>query len=231
MRVAHRLAGLNAEQDFLRVRVGVPEVVAIVRGDQGDAGLARQTDDFGVDALFDFEPLVLNFEEEIVLSENVAQAVRCFASLVRFLVNQIFGDCAAQARRQCDQASAVFRQQVVVDPRLVIETFEESGGDELDQVAVAFAVFAKKNQMIIAALARFRGAVRRVALRRFAAIVAAALGHVHFAADDGFDSARFGRVIERFRREKISVVGDGHGRHLAARRFLDNFLEVARSIQ
>jgi hypothetical protein len=38
-------------------------------------------------------------------------------------------------------------------------------------------------------------------------------------------------VVERFRRKKISVIGDSHGRHLPARRFIDDFLEVARTIQ
>jgi hypothetical protein len=38
-------------------------------------------------------------------------------------------------------------------------------------------------------------------------------------------------VVKRFRRKKISVIGDSHGRHLAARGFIDDFLEVARAIQ
>jgi hypothetical protein len=61
--------------------------------------------------------------------------------------------------------------------------------------------------------------------------VAAALGHVHFAADDGFHSARFRGVVKRFRREEISVVSDRYGRHLAARCFVDNLFEVAGSIE
>ena len=74
-------------------------------------------------------------------------------------------------------------------------------------------------------------AIGGIALRRFAAIVAASLRDIHFAADDRFHAPRLGRVVERFRREKISVIGDGHGRHFPARRFVDDFFEVARTIQ
>ena len=73
--------------------------------------------------------------------------------------------------------------------------------------------------------------IRRVALRGFAAIVAASLGDVHFAADDRLYAARLGRVVERFRRKKIAVIGDGHRRHFPARRFVDNLFEVAGAIQ
>src|SRR5580693_916549 len=129
----------------------------------------------------------------------------------------------------------MFRQQVVIDSRLVIKTFQKSGGDKLDQIAIALSVFAEKHKMVVAALARFRGragvAVRGIALRCLAAIVAASLRDVHFASDDRFHAARFGRVIKRFRREKISVIGDGHSRHFPARGFVDDFFEVAGSIQ
>jgi hypothetical protein len=70
-----------------------------------------------------------------------------------------------------------------------------------------------------------------IALRRFSAIVPASLGDIHLAADDRLHAARLGRVVKRFRRKKISVIGDSHGRHLAARGFIDDFLEVARAIQ
>ena len=41
MRVAHRLAGLNAEQDFLRPGIRVSQIMAIVGRNQGNAGLFR----------------------------------------------------------------------------------------------------------------------------------------------------------------------------------------------
>ena len=70
--VAHGLAGLNAEQDFLSVSVFMVEIVAIIGGNDGDAGFLGEAEEFPVDALFDFEALVLDFEEEIAFAEDVA---------------------------------------------------------------------------------------------------------------------------------------------------------------
>ena len=125
------------------------QIVAVVRGDERNAGFARETHNLRVDALFDFQALVLNFQEEVSLPENIPQAVGGFARLVRPFFHEIFGDRAAQAGRQCDQTAAVFRQQVVIDSGLVIETFEVSRGDELDQIAVALRIFAEQNEVIV----------------------------------------------------------------------------------
>ena len=130
----------------------------------------------------------------------------------------------------------MLRQQVVVDARLVVEAFEESGGNQLDQVAVALGVFAQQHQMIGAALAglRLRARVSVGAHRGCgvcAAIVAAAARHVHFAADDRLDAARGGFVVELLRGKKIAVIGDGHGGHLAARRFVDDLFNVASAVE
>ena len=103
MRVAHGLAGLDAEQDFLSVRVFVVEIVAIVGGDKGDAGFLGEADELAVDALFDGQALVLNFEEEIAFAENVAEAVGVFAGLVELLFDDAFGDGAAEAGGESDQ--------------------------------------------------------------------------------------------------------------------------------
>src|SRR5258707_792180 len=92
MRVAHGLAGLNAEQNFLSARVGVGEVVAIIGRDERNSGFTREADDFRIDALFDFESLILDLQEKVSLAENIAQAVRGFASLVGTLFDQIFRD-------------------------------------------------------------------------------------------------------------------------------------------
>ncbi len=109
----------------------------------------------GIDALLDVQALILNFEEEVSFSENVAQAVGGFAGLIRPLFHQIFGDGSAQTRRQSNQPAAVFRQQVVIDSGFVIKTFQVSGGDELDQIAIAFGIFAEQDKVIVAALPGF----------------------------------------------------------------------------
>ena len=55
------------------MRVAVVEIVAVVRGDERNAGFLGEADKIPVDALLDFETLVLNFEEEIAFAEDVAE--------------------------------------------------------------------------------------------------------------------------------------------------------------
>ena len=65
----------------------------------------------------------------------------------------------------------------------------------------------------------------------FAAVMAAALGHVDFAADDGLDVALAG-LVEKIRGGKpITVVCNGHGRHFLAGRFIQELGGFASSIE
>jgi hypothetical protein len=45
----------------------VMQVVAVIRGDQGNAGLSRKPHEFAIHALFDLEPLILNFQKKLPL--------------------------------------------------------------------------------------------------------------------------------------------------------------------
>ena len=83
---------------------------------------------------------------------------------------------APQAGGKANQAVGVPRQQVLIDPRLVVETFEIGGGGELHQVAVAALVFAEQDEMV--------GAVGVGG-----AVEPAGRGHIDFTADDGLDVA------------------------------------------
>ena len=65
----------------------------------------------------------------------------------------------------------------------------------------------------------------------FAAVMAAALGHVDFAADDGLDVALASFVEKISRGEEIPVVGDGHGRHFLAGRFIQELGGLAGPIE
>ena len=86
------------------------EVMAIVGGHKRDAGFFGEADQVFIDALLDFQSLVLNFEEEVSLSEDFAQLVGIFAGQVEFFVHHGFGDRPAQAGGKSDQAFAVPRE-------------------------------------------------------------------------------------------------------------------------
>ena len=110
------------------------------------------------------------------------------------------------------------RQKLVVHARLVIKAVEKSGGDELNEIAVALVVLAKQHQM-----------VRALGLR--AAIFVIVRRHIHFAADDRLHSVRGGLVIEIRGREKVPMIGHGDRGHPAAGRFLGEFPDFAGPVQ
>ena len=64
-----------------------------------------------------------------------------------------------------------------------------------------------------------------------AAIVTAAARDVDLATDDRLDAARGGVMVELLGREQIAMIGDGYGRHAAARRFAHQFLNVAGAVE
>jgi len=114
--------------------------------------------------------------------------------------------------------------------------FQESRRDQLDEIVVALQVFAKQHQMVAAACAGLcfpLVAIGKRPHRRglFPAIVAAALGDVHFAADDGFDVALAGFVKEIRCGKQVAVVGNRHGGHLLAGRFIEQLAGFARTIE
>ncbi len=59
----------------------------------------------------------------------------------------------------------------------------------------------------------------------------AAFGDIDFATDDGLDVALAGFVEEIRGGEEISVVGDGHGGHLLAGRFIQKLGGLASPVE
>jgi hypothetical protein len=65
----------------------------------------------------------------------------------------------------------------------------------------------------------------------FAAVVAAALGNIDFAADYGLYVALTGFIEEIGGCEKVAVIGDGHGGHLLPRSLVQEFGSFARTVE
>ncbi len=96
------------------------------------------------------QAVILNLEEEILLAEHVGVAVRQPLGFLVAIGHDRLVDVAAQAGRHRDQALGMLRQQILVDARLVVEAFEKRGGDQLQQVAIAFLVLAQQHQVVVA---------------------------------------------------------------------------------
>ena len=170
----------------------------------------------GREALVLFEAVVLNFEEEVVLAEDVAVGVGDAAGVVVLIVEDGFVEVAAEAGGEADEAFGVCGEQVLIDAGLVIEAFEVGGGDEVDEVAVAFLVFAEEDEVV-------------VAVGVGAGLVVA--GDVDFAADDGVDAGVFGGVVEGDGAEEVAVVGHADGGHFLFGADLHELVDFAGAVE
>ena len=126
VRIAHGLAGLNAQQHFLCVRVIMMQIVAVVRCHQRNACFLRKPYQMRIYLLLDFQSLVLNLQEKILLAENIAQAVSILARLIVFFVYYRLGHRALEASRQRNEPAAMLLQEVVINSRFIVKAFQES---------------------------------------------------------------------------------------------------------
>ena len=92
----------------------------------------------------EIEPVVLDFEIEVVLPENVEVGVGEASPFLVAFVEQGFVQIASQASGGADQPLRFLSQQLFVDARFVVEAFEVTGRDEIDQITVACEVFAQQ---------------------------------------------------------------------------------------
>ena len=199
VRVRHRLARLDAHENFVRAGVFAAQVVGVVGGDERNARIHGKAVDLRSQPLVLLEAVILNFEEEVLFAEDVAIGVGEAARVFVFVGEDGFVEVAAQARREADEAFRMGGQQIFIDARLVVKAFEKRRGNQLDEVLVAFLVFAEQDEVVVA-VGVGPGLV-------------ALLRDVDFAADDGLDSLRFGGVVEADRAEEIAVIGHRDGGH------------------
>ena len=112
----------------------------------------------------------------------------------------------------------MFRKQILVDARFVIEPFEITFRNQLDEILVAGFILAQKNQVI-------RPPDDGIAIQ------AVRLGDVHFAADDGLHAGLRCGFVETHRTKKIAVIGDGNGGHAGLLRLFRKRLVTAGAVE
>ena len=123
-------------------------------------------------------------------------------------------------RRQADspiKPLLCLRQQILVDARLIVEPFQVSGRDQLDQVLVALLRLAQQDEVIVAV--RIRAGLMTL------------LRNINLAPDDGMDTLFRGFVIKLDGPEQVAMIRHRNRRHLLAFHDLDQLLDVARAIE
>ncbi len=122
--VVDGVRGLHAEQDFVGVVVVFAEVVAVVGGDEGDVELFFHAEEVGVDFLFQFEALVLDFEEEVSAAEDFLVLAGGFFGVFVFAGHEVGADFSGEAAGEADEAFGMFGEVVFADAGLAVEAVE-----------------------------------------------------------------------------------------------------------
>ena len=193
-------AGLDAEQDLVRVGLLAVEVVAVVGGHQLDAQLPAQLHEALVGHLLFRDAVFLQLEVEAV-AKDLLQLDRLGPGAVRVVVGEAPGDLAVQAGGEGDQALLVPEEHLLVDARLVVEPLGLGNGGQFHQVLVAGPVHGQQDDMEVVA----RGPVLQEP---------ALLGDVELAAHQGPDAGLFRLFVEFQGPVHGAVIGDRHGLHV-----------------
>jgi hypothetical protein len=191
--VLEALAGLDRHQHVVRGRVGAVDVVAVIGGDQRNAELLAHPHQLAVERLLLGHRRGHQLEEEVAWREHAGVLARDLLGGGHAVLLDRLGDLAAQARRHADQPLAVIAQQLLVDPRVVIEPLEVPLGVEERQVLVADLVLRQQDQVKVAAVGP---------------VVAVGRRDVGLAAKDQLHPGLLGLAVEVERAEHVAVIGD-----------------------
>ena len=154
------------------------------------------------------EPVRLDLHEVVVAPEDVGVPAGDLERLALLPGQEEPRDLGVEAPGQDQEAVRVLGQELLVDPRLVVEPLEVALRDELDQVPVARLVPDQGGDVVRAlVLPVDRGALEP-----------AARGDVELAAEDGLDAGGPRVLVEVDRAEQVAVVGERDGREAELRR-------------
>ncbi len=197
------------------LRVALEQVVGVVRRDERVVELARQLDEALVDDLFFRHPVAHDLDVEPV-AEDVAEHLRVLLRRRVVVLEQRRRDHRGHAAGEDDQPFVMLRQQIHVDPRLVVVALEETGRDQRREISIAGVARGEQ------------GDVRFIA---HGAVESAARGDVGLAPDDRDEPLRLRRVVELDRAEHHPVVRERDAGRSVGVRLLAQRVDAARAVQ
>ncbi len=220
--VVDGLARVNAEQHIVRGRVGAGEIMGVAGRDHRQPHPSRDVErSFGA-LLLNPDPVVLDLDEEPVLAEHPLIPGAEPLGVVRSLVKDIIGKLRGGTARQADQTLGVPLENLLVDPRLVIESFEERQGRQPHQVAESRPILGQKRE------------VKRMLLARDAAAApfgSSSRGDVRLEPHDRQDPGRLRLAQQLDGAIQVAVVRERHGRHAQVLGALHQVWNLAGTVQ
>ncbi len=212
-------ARAHAQQDVVGVVLVSPDVVQVVGHDEVQIHLAAELCELGVERPLERQTVVLEFQEESILAEDVAVLPGDLAGQVPVVHFERLGDLAAEASGARDQASGIARQDLVVDSGLVVVALEVRVGDEPAEVLVALPALAQQDQMV----------GLRIRLALF--VAHASPGNVRLHSDDRLDAVGGAGLVEGDGAVERAVVGDRHGVESQLTPLLRQLVDPAEAVE
>ena len=198
--VVHGLACLDAQQHVVALGVLLAQIVGVVGAHHGNARLVVQPQDAPVHLCLLPDAVILQFQIEIALPEDILHGQRVLLRALIVPVHQPPGDLARQTRRQRDQPLRMLPQQVKVDAGLDVKALAERLRHHVRQIPVARLVLAQQHQM------------PRLRVELMLLVEPRPPRHIHLAPDDGMDPLGFAGAVKVHRAVHNAVVCDGAGR-------------------
>ena len=221
LRVAHRRAGLDAEERLVRSRVPRLEVVRVVGAHDRRADRLGDVDGPGRHPPLFVEAVGLDLHEVVVAAEDFLVPAGGGAGAAGLVGGEQARDLGVEAPREREQPLGVGREQLPVHTRLVVIALEVGRGDEPDQVAVAGEVPHEHGEVVRALVGAVLGAALGPLARR----------HVELAAEDRLDPLLLAGQVEVDGAEQVAVVGQRERREPQLPRPRDQLVELRGAVE
>ncbi len=207
--IRNRAPGLHTQQRVVTLVILTVRVMRVIGREQRSIDRLGQLNQQRIGAHLIRETVVLQFDEEVVTTEDLLQSSRTVVCTLHVTAHQTLQHVSAEATTRRDETRAVLLEQFPVDTGLVVVALEEGAAREVDQVLVADVVLREQREVVVhlaATLGLAAGVVDAASSRRaFAAVL---VGHVGLGADDRLDALLGALLVEVDDPVHVPVVGD-----------------------
>ena len=193
---------LDAKEDIVRLCVLRTGIVTVIGADQRNACLPAHTDKLRIDHPLLRYSVILKFQKEIAVPENLVITKCCFLCLFVLIPGQVNRDFSCKTGGRSNNPLMEFFQKFQIHTRAIVKSFQESVGDNFLQIVVALVVFCQQDQMIVP-VAPCAGFPVKTGSRR----------HIDLTAQNRPDSLRPALLVEINSAVHHPVIGDGRAVH------------------
>ncbi|CAB4582032.1 unannotated protein [freshwater metagenome] len=231
-RVVLEGVGLHAQQRVMAVGVVTVRVVRIVGGQQRRPEILGDAHQKGIRALLRRNAVVLQFDEQVVLAEDLLKTSRLGEGVVVVVAQEGLQNVTTETTGGGDEALVMTFEKLPVHAGLVVVPLEERQAGQLDEVLVAGVVLGEQREVVVELPPAFglaSGVVHQSTPCR--AFETGLVRQVGLGADDGFDPVRPTFLVEVEHAVHVSVVGHAEGRLSVLDRLGHQLVELRGAVE